>query len=93
MQKQAEKALLPTATEFAPTSLTSKVRRENCHCDPTLQMWRTKIRNHLLVWNMDIKTLLFQDDVNLPKHFLMEETIIEVKNCMPAVPPGKYDSR
>lgn len=45
-------------------------------------------RTHIFV-----KTLLFQDDVNLLKHFVKEDTIIEVKNCMPAVPPGKYDSR
>jgi len=91
MQKQAEKALLPTSTGFAPTSLTSKVRLEDCHCDPYTSNVEDQ-DSESSVWNMDIKTLLFQDDVNLPKHFVMEDTIIEVKNCMPAVPPGKYDS-
>jgi len=90
MKKQAEKALLPTPTGFVPTSFTSKVRLENCHCD--LYTSNVEDQNSESVWDMDIRTLLFQDDVNLPKHFVMEDTIIEVKNCMPAVPPGKYDS-
>lgn len=33
--------------------------------------------------------LTLHEDVNLPKHLVKEDTIIEVKNCMPAVPPGK----
>lgn len=100
---------MPTSTDFMPTSFTSTVNLRGSfrllHFNagkPRSKIWNNLYRTWVLrqrtsgqqsKTHVETKSLQFQDDVNLPKHFVKEFMIIEVKNCIPAVPPGKYDIR